>query len=157
MAHGFRGPCETIGKGETASKTYVHLVDSLVVNGISIKKVFAPEHGFRGRADAGEKVEDGIDLKTGLPIISLYGKNKKPTQEQLDGLDVHPVRGRRKRDLGQHQGPVSLREDRRGGFDRSGDSSIHSTMMSRSGQKSVASYSKRARSSAESVSHEENG
>ena len=77
-----------IDRGETDSKTYVHLVDSLVVNGISIKKVFAPEHGFRGRADAGEKVEDGIDLKTGLPIISLYGKNKKPTQEQLDGLDV---------------------------------------------------------------------
>ena len=67
---------------------YTHLVDSLLTMGISVEKVFAPEHGFRGRADAGEVVTDGKDAKTGLPIISLYGKNKKPSQEQLEGLDM---------------------------------------------------------------------
>ena len=67
---------------------YTHLVDSLLSLGITIKKVFAPEHGFRGKADAGEHVKDGIDAKTGLPIISLYGKNRKPSQGQLDSLDI---------------------------------------------------------------------
>ncbi len=66
----------------------VHLVDSLLSQGITIKKVFSPEHGFRGDVDAGEKVADGIDIKTGLPIVSLYGKNKKPTQEQLQGIEL---------------------------------------------------------------------
>ena len=68
--------------------SYVHLVDSLMALGIDIKKVFAPEHGFRGQADAGEKVTDGVDSKTGLPLISLYGKNRKPSAEQLSDLDV---------------------------------------------------------------------
>ncbi|MFS4456373.1 exo-beta-N-acetylmuramidase NamZ domain-containing protein [Maribacter sp. 2304DJ31-5] len=67
---------------------YTHSVDSLLSLGIRIKKVFAPEHGFRGKADAGEKIKDGTDIKTGLPIISLYGKNRKPTQDQLTNLDV---------------------------------------------------------------------
>jgi uncharacterized protein YbbC (DUF1343 family) len=67
---------------------YTHLVDSLLASGIDIQKVFAPEHGFRGQADAGEKVKDGIDTETNLPIISLYGKNRKPSAEQLTGLDV---------------------------------------------------------------------
>ncbi|WP_067029380.1 exo-beta-N-acetylmuramidase NamZ domain-containing protein [Allomuricauda sp. CP2A] len=67
---------------------YTHLVDSLVSLNVDVKKVFAPEHGFRGQADAGEHVKDGVDTKTGLPIISLYGKNRKPSQEALDGLDV---------------------------------------------------------------------
>lgn len=65
-----------------------HLVDSLLRLRIDIVKVFSPEHGFRGKADAGAKIEDGIDSKTGLPIISLYGKNKKPYTEQLEGIDV---------------------------------------------------------------------
>jgi uncharacterized protein YbbC (DUF1343 family) len=65
-----------------------HLVDLLLERNISVKKVFAPEHGFRGKADAGELVKDGVDTKTGLPIISLYGKNKKPSKEQLTGLDI---------------------------------------------------------------------
>lgn len=69
-------------------KSYTHLVDSLLALDVAIKKVFAPEHGFRGMADAGEVVKDGIDTKTKLPIISLYGKNKKPTPEQLQDLDV---------------------------------------------------------------------
>ena len=65
-----------------------HLVDSLLKLGIKIKTVFSPEHGFRGEADAGEKVENELDKKTGLPIISLYGDNKKPTKEQLKGIDI---------------------------------------------------------------------
>jgi uncharacterized protein YbbC (DUF1343 family) len=64
------------------------LVDSLLSRAINIKKVFAPEHGFRGQADAGEVVKDGLDTRTGLPIISLYGKNRKPSDEQLEGLDL---------------------------------------------------------------------
>ena len=69
-------------------KKSIHLIDSLLKLNINIKKVFSPEHGFRGEADAGEKVINSIDLKTGLEIISLYGSNKKPTNEQLKGLDV---------------------------------------------------------------------
>ncbi len=65
-----------------------HLVDSLVALGINVEKVFSPEHGFRGKADAGEKVSSDIDKKTGLTIVSLYGKNKKPTPEQLNDIDV---------------------------------------------------------------------
>ena len=65
-----------------------HLVDSLLKRKIHIVKVFSPEHGFRGTEDAGTKIEDGIDKKTGIPIISLYGKNKKPTTKQLEGVDV---------------------------------------------------------------------
>jgi uncharacterized protein YbbC (DUF1343 family) len=65
-----------------------HLVDSLIRLNVDVAKVFSPEHGFRGKADAGEKVKSGIDTKTGLPIISLYGSNKKPTDEQLKGIDV---------------------------------------------------------------------
>ncbi len=70
------------------AKGYTHLVDSLLKHDVDIQKVFAPEHGFRGQADAGEIVKDGIDTKTGLPIISLYGKNKKPTKAQLQDIDV---------------------------------------------------------------------
>ena len=70
------------------SLSYVHLVDSLISTGIEVKKVFAPEHGFRGRADAGEVIEDGMDKKTGLPIISLYGAYKKPSPEQLEDIDI---------------------------------------------------------------------
>ena len=68
--------------------SYTHLVDSLVALNINVKKVFSPEHGFRGNVNAGEHVKDGIYTKTGLPIISLYGDNKKPTSEQLNDLDV---------------------------------------------------------------------
>ena len=72
-------------KSETKS---IHLIDSLLKLNIKIKKVFSPEHGFRGEADAGEKVEDGIDQKTGIPIISLHGTNKKPTKDQMKDIDV---------------------------------------------------------------------
>ncbi len=69
-------------------KDKTHLVDFLVKNNVSIKAIFAPEHGFRGDADAGEKVKNGVDTKTGIPIISLYGNNKKPKPEQLKGMDL---------------------------------------------------------------------
>lgn len=65
-----------------------HIIDSLIKRDINVVKVFSPEHGFRGNADAGENVKDGKDPKTGIPILSLHGKNKKPTQAQLKGLDV---------------------------------------------------------------------
>ena len=65
-----------------------HLADSLLSLGIKIKTIFAPEHGFRGTADAGEHVANGTDKKTGLSIVSLYGANKKPSVTQLEGIDV---------------------------------------------------------------------
>ena len=72
-----------------SQKTTYHIVDYLhEYSSISVKKVFAPEHGFRGKADAGELVKDGMDTKTGLPILSLHGKHKKPTKDQLHGIDI---------------------------------------------------------------------
>jgi len=65
-----------------------HLVDYLVDKNVELVRIFAPEHGFRGTADAGELVVDGKDSKTGLPILSLYGDNRKPKKEQLEGLDL---------------------------------------------------------------------
>lgn len=65
-----------------------HLVDFLLDQKVALEKIFAPEHGFRGTADAGEHVVDGKDSQTGLPIISLYGDNKKPKPEQLANLDI---------------------------------------------------------------------
>ncbi len=64
------------------------IVDCLLNQGIKIKKIYAPEHGFRGTADAGELIKDGKDVKTGLPIISLYGNSKKPSEKQLEGIDI---------------------------------------------------------------------
>lgn len=66
----------------------VHLVDTLLVSGVVVKSVFAPEHGFRGDRPDGEKIESGYDPRTGLPIISLYGSNKKPKPGQLEGVEV---------------------------------------------------------------------
>jgi uncharacterized protein YbbC (DUF1343 family) len=65
-----------------------HIVDTLLQLNQSIIKVFSPEHGFRGVGDAGQRVDDEKDPKTGLPVISLYGKNKKPTDEQLKEIDI---------------------------------------------------------------------
>lgn len=64
-----------------------HIVDFLTGR-VSLMKIFAPEHGFRGTADAGETIVDGKDVKTGLPIVSIYGDNKKPRADQLQGIDV---------------------------------------------------------------------
>lgn len=65
-----------------------HLLDTLCAIGLKPKALFAPEHGFRGKADAGETIKNGKDVRTGVPIISLYGKNKKPTAQQLSGIDL---------------------------------------------------------------------
>ncbi|WPP48251.1 exo-beta-N-acetylmuramidase NamZ family protein [Catalinimonas niigatensis] len=65
-----------------------HLVDSLLAMGVNLKTIFAPEHGFRGEAGAGEHIQNSTDSKTGLPIISLYGKNKKPQPDQLKDIDL---------------------------------------------------------------------
>ncbi len=65
-----------------------HLVDTLLQAGIKIKCVFAPEHGFRGEAEAGAHIENAIDTKTNLPIISLYGKHQKPTETDLNGVEM---------------------------------------------------------------------
>jgi uncharacterized protein YbbC (DUF1343 family) len=70
------------------NRVFTHVIDSLLSLNIKIKKVFAPEHGFRGKADAGEIIKDGFDAKTGLQIVSLYGKNKKPSTIQLKGIDA---------------------------------------------------------------------
>ena len=65
-----------------------HLVDTLVKSGVRVVKIFGPEHGFRGTADAGEKVKDGVDIKTGLPVVSLYGSHKRPSKKELEDVDV---------------------------------------------------------------------
>jgi len=72
----------------TATARGIHLVDFLVSKGITMKALFAPEHGFRGEADAGEKIGNSVDEKTGIPIISIYGKINRPTQEQLREIDL---------------------------------------------------------------------
>jgi uncharacterized protein YbbC (DUF1343 family) len=64
------------------------LVDTLILLNQNIVRIFSPEHGFRGKADAGAKIDDEVDAKTGLKVISLYGKNRKPKNEQLKGIDV---------------------------------------------------------------------
>ena len=65
-----------------------HLVDTLLSRKVNLVKLFCPEHGFRGQAEAGATVASGKDPLTGLPVVSLYGKNKKPTTEQLAGVEV---------------------------------------------------------------------
>ena len=70
------------------TESFTHLADTLRSLGISLKKVFAPEHGFRGTADAGAHISSGVDQKTGLEVISLYGANKKPRVEDLADIDL---------------------------------------------------------------------
>jgi uncharacterized protein YbbC (DUF1343 family) len=65
-----------------------HLVDSLLALGIDVQKIFSPEHGFRGSADAGEIIDDETDQRTGLEVVSLYGKSKKPQKKDLEDIDV---------------------------------------------------------------------
>ncbi len=72
---------------QTSIVTNTHLVDTLVSSGMTIKRIFAPEHGFRGDRDAGEKVRNTRDQKTRAPVVSLYGKNYKPSKRQLNDLD----------------------------------------------------------------------
>lgn len=73
---------------QTSMVQQTHLVDTLLKCGVAVTKIFTPEHGFRGTADAGAAVDNGIDGVTGLPLVSLYGKHKKPTVEDLQGIDI---------------------------------------------------------------------
>ena len=72
-----------------------HLVDALIERGVDVKAIFSPEHGFRGEADAGERVESGVDEKTGVEILSLYGRNRSLGDEETDDLArfPEPVKG----------------------------------------------------------------
>jgi len=72
----------------TSLKGKTHLVDYLKSEKVNVKRIFAPEHGFRGEASAGEEIKGGIDKRTGIQVVSLYGKNKKPTEKNLKDLDV---------------------------------------------------------------------
>ncbi|TMO03413.1 DUF1343 domain-containing protein [Pseudoalteromonas sp. S558] len=73
---------------QTSTVGKAHLVDALLTKNINITKIFAPEHGFRGDHDAGAHVKNAVDSKTGIPLISIYGKNKKPSQAALADVDV---------------------------------------------------------------------
>ncbi len=73
---------------QTSTVEQIHLVDSLREKNVNITKIFAPEHGFRGDHDAGAHVKNTVDSKTGIPLISIYGNNKKPSAEVLADVDV---------------------------------------------------------------------
>lgn len=73
---------------QTSRVGNAHLVDTLFELGVCVARIFAPEHGFRGVADAGELLNDGQDVRTGAPIVSLYGKKKKPAPEDLEAVEV---------------------------------------------------------------------
>ncbi|MBL4657246.1 MAG: DUF1343 domain-containing protein [Flavobacteriales bacterium] len=83
-----KGKSIAVVANQTSMVGNVHLVDTLLSLGVNIVKVFSPEHGFRGSADAGEKVKNYKDKKTGLPIVSLYGNNHKPSSENMAGVDI---------------------------------------------------------------------
>ncbi len=73
---------------QTSMVGKIHLVDTLLSENVELVKIFCPEHGFRGEAEAGAAIHSSSDSKTGLPIVSLYGNNKKPTAEQMSGIDI---------------------------------------------------------------------
>ena len=77
-----------VNQTSIVGKNKTHIVDTLIKQGIKIQKIYAPEHGFRGDADAGEKVDNTVDTKTGIAIISIYGKKAKPDAEDLKNIDV---------------------------------------------------------------------
>lgn len=83
-----KGKSVAIFANQTSVVGNTHLVDTLMKRGIKVVRIFGPEHGFRGDADAGEKVGNSIDKETGIEVISLYGKHNKPTAEDLKGVDV---------------------------------------------------------------------
>jgi uncharacterized protein YbbC (DUF1343 family) len=82
------GKSVAIVANQTSTVGQTHLVDNLLSIGINIRVIFAPEHGFRNMADAGEKIGNSKDPETGIPLISLYGTHLKPTSGDLDGIDI---------------------------------------------------------------------
>lgn len=83
-----KGKAIAVFANPTSMVHQTHLVDTLIKKGIQVVKIFGPEHGFRGTADAGEEVNNAIDKKTGVAVISLYGDHKKPTSADLKGVDI---------------------------------------------------------------------
>lgn len=83
-----KGKRVAIFSNHTSIVGNAHLVDTLLSKGVNIRKIFAPEHGFRGTADAGEKIDNLVDKKTGIKIISLYGNKRKPSREDLADVDI---------------------------------------------------------------------
>jgi uncharacterized protein YbbC (DUF1343 family) len=83
-----KGKAVAVFANQTSMVKNTHLVDTLLKRGVNIVKIFGPEHGFRGTADAGEHVTDVKDKATGIPVISLYGDHKKPTPEDFKGVDI---------------------------------------------------------------------
>ena len=83
-----KGKAVALFANQTSMIGNTHLADTLIRSGVNVIKIFGPEHGFRGKADAGEHLNNGIDTKTGLPVISLYGNHKKPTPEDLKSVDI---------------------------------------------------------------------
>lgn len=83
-----KGKSVAVFANQTSMVKNTNLVDTLIKKGIKVVKIFGPEHGFRGTADAGEEVNNAVDKKTGVPVISLYGDHKKPTAADLKGVDI---------------------------------------------------------------------
>lgn len=83
-----KGKSVAVFANQTSMVGNIHLVDALVKKGVKVVKIFGPEHGFRGVADAGEKVTNYIDKQTGIQVISLYGAHNKPTIEDLENIDI---------------------------------------------------------------------
>ena len=77
-----------VDQSSLVGSTGTHLVDTLLSQGINIVRLFVPEHGLRGKVDAGKNVRSGMDEKTGLPVVSLYGQRKRPTPEMLADIDL---------------------------------------------------------------------
>jgi uncharacterized protein YbbC (DUF1343 family) len=82
------GKSVAVVANQTSMVGKTHLIDKLISIGIDIRVIFAPEHGFRNLADAGERIDDGKDTETGISLISLYGTHLKPTADDLKGIDV---------------------------------------------------------------------
>jgi uncharacterized protein YbbC (DUF1343 family) len=83
-----KGKAVAVFANQTSMVKNTHLVDTLVKRGVNVVKIFGPEHGFRGDADAGEHVENAKDKKTGITVVSLYGSHNKPTKEDLKDVDI---------------------------------------------------------------------
>lgn len=86
--HMLEGKRIAVAGNHTSMVADRHLVDTLLASGVKVVKVFSPEHGFRGEAADGELVESYVDSETGIPVISLYGRNRRPTKEQLENVDL---------------------------------------------------------------------
>ena len=83
-----KGKKVAVFANQTSTVGDKHLVDVLKKSGVDVKVIFGPEHGFRGTADAGEKIESSVDKSTGIPVVSLYGKKRKPSKDDLKNVDV---------------------------------------------------------------------